>query len=61
MEVDRNINAIPLFSGDKVVLMSDGVYGYLPETELTGLLRGEPTEAAEAIQTKDVAVSIQFV
>jgi protein phosphatase len=52
LEVDRNINAIPLFSGDKVILMSDGVYGYLPETELADLLRREPMGAAEAIQTR---------
>lgn len=50
VDVDRNINAIPLFSGDKVILMSDGVYGYLPEAELTELLRQKPMGAAEAIQ-----------
>jgi Serine/threonine protein phosphatase len=50
INVDRNINAIPLFSGDKVLLMSDGVYGYLPEAELVELLRQKPMPAAEAIR-----------
>ena len=50
LEVDRNINAIPLFSGDKVILMSDGVYGYLPEPELKELLYQKPMKAAEAIE-----------
>lgn len=53
--VDRNINAIPLFSGDKLVLMSDGVYNYLPEAELTELLYQKPMKAAEAIQAAIVA------
>lgn len=50
INVDRNINAIPLFSGDKVLLMSDGVYGYLPEAELVELLRQKPMPAAEAVR-----------
>ncbi len=52
LAVDRNINPIPLFSGDKVILMSDGVYGYLSEEELTGLLRQPPMQAAEAVQAR---------
>lgn len=50
INVDRNINAIPLFSGDKVLLMSDGVYGYLPEADLVELLRQKPMPAAEAVR-----------
>lgn len=48
--IDRNIKGIPLFSGDKVVLMSDGVYGYLPEEELTECLRNEPQKAAAEVK-----------
>ena len=48
--VDRNINAIPLYSGDKVVLMSDGVYGFISEQELTACLLREPMEAARAVK-----------
>ena len=50
LELDRNINAVPLFSGDKVILMSDGVYGYLPEPKLTELLYQKPMKAAEAVE-----------
>ena len=50
LELDRNINAVPLFSGDKVILMSDGVYGYLPEQKLTELLYQKPMKAAEAVE-----------
>ncbi len=50
MSVDRNIQAISLFSGDKIILMSDGVYNSLSEQELTSLLLQDPARAAEAIQ-----------
>lgn len=52
LEVDRNINAIPLFSGDKIVLMTDGIYNRIAEEALTELLRQAPMAAAEAIQSK---------
>lgn len=55
VNVDRNINAIPLFSGDKVILMSDGVYNTLPEEELADLLRQKPMEAAEAVKNAILA------
>ena len=55
VEVDRNINAIPLFSGDKVILMSDGVYNYLPEAELTELLIQNPADAAVAVKNATLA------
>ena len=53
--IDRNINPIPLFNGDKIILMSDGVYGYLTENELTELLMNEPMAAAAAVQNALVA------
>ena len=48
--IDRNINPIPLYSGDKVILMSDGVYGFLPEQELTECLNRKPMDAAVAVK-----------
>ena len=48
--IDRNINPIPLYPGDKVVLMSDGVYGFLPERELTECLYRKPMDAAVAVK-----------
>ena len=50
MIIDRNLQPIPLYFGDKIVLMSDGVFNYLPESELTQLLRKEPMEAASSVQ-----------
>ena len=50
MLIDRNISAIPLYSGDKVILMSDGVYGYMQEEYLTKLLLQKPMDAAMAVQ-----------
>ncbi len=55
VDVDRNINAIPLFSGDKVILMSDGVYNYIPEQELTELLIQKPMEAATSVKNAILA------
>ena len=48
--IDRNINPIPLYPGDKVLLMSDGVYGFLPERELTDCLYCKPMDAAAAVK-----------
>lgn len=55
MKVDRNIRPIPLYSGDKIVLMSDGIYGFISEVEMKELLLQEPMEAAEAIRNAVVA------
>ncbi len=55
MKVDRNIRPIPLYSGDKIVLMSDGIYGFISEGEMKELLLQEPMSAAEAIRNAVVA------
>lgn len=47
--LDLPAQALRLFPGDKVVLMSDGVYNALEEEELTALLSGEPQAAAERL------------
>ena len=59
MKVDRNIRPIPLYSGDKIILMSDGVYGYIPEDEMKELLFNEPMAAAEAIKNAILAKQYQ--
>lgn len=48
--VDRNICPIPLYPSDKVILMTDGVYNFLPEEDLTRLLSLPPMEAARVVQ-----------
>ena len=56
LAIDRNINPIPLYSGDKVILSSDGVdEKFISEAELTALLRKEPMEAAEAVKDALIA------
>ena len=55
MKVDRNIRPITLYSGDKIVLMSDGVYGFISEDEIKELLLQEPMPAAEAIRNAVIA------
>ncbi|THB64193.1 MAG: hypothetical protein D6E12_15445 [Desulfovibrio sp.] len=49
MDVDRNLRPYPLREGDRVMLVSDGVYGALAEDEMAGLLAGDPQQAAEAL------------
>ena len=55
MKVDRNIRPITLYSGDKIVLMSDGVYGFISEREMKELLLQEPVAAAEAVRNAVLA------
>ena len=56
LSVDRNINPIPLYSGDKVILASDGVdEKFISEAELTDLLRKPPMEAAESVKNTLIA------
>ena len=56
LSIDRNINPIPLYSGDKVILASDGVdEKFISEAELTELLRKPPMEAAEAVKNAIIA------
>lgn len=52
VKIDRNTSPIPLYSGDKVVLMSDGIYNGLTEEELSLLLLQEAMAAAGAVQKR---------
>ena len=45
--VDRTLNPIRLLSGDRVLLMSDGVFGTLSDDELIALMNRAPQDAAE--------------
>ena len=47
--LDRTLNPIRLVSGDRVLLMSDGVFGTLGDDELIAFLNREPQAAAEGI------------
>lgn len=57
---DRNDIPFLLKPGDKVVLLSDGIFGTLSEKELVEELESHPQEAAEAIVTKTVLKNQPF-
>lgn len=48
-EIDRNVRALTLHPGDRLLLCSDGVDGVLPKEELTAALAEEPQSAADRI------------
>ncbi|HNW85632.1 MAG TPA: protein phosphatase 2C domain-containing protein [Candidatus Limiplasma sp.] len=47
--MDRNVRPIPLVAGDRVLLLSDGVFGTLSEAEIINAQRLEPAAAANEI------------
>lgn len=51
-DADIPANPVKIVSGDKFILMSDGVYNALTEAELTDALKLEPEDAAKAIGQK---------
>lgn len=48
-KIDRNIRPMQLQSGDRVLLMSDGVFGTLSEEEITAAMKFSAAESAEAM------------
>ena len=55
-EYDRPSDmALDLLSGDKVLLASDGLFGFLPEEDIVRLMASEPQHAAEALVQGTVA------
>ncbi|WP_295882310.1 protein phosphatase 2C domain-containing protein [uncultured Thiohalocapsa sp.] len=48
-KVDRSVRPLPLTAGDRLLLVSDGVYGTLAESDIGMLLRDEAQHAAEAL------------
>ena len=49
-KVDYNQSPIFLMSGDRVLLMTDGVFGTLSNDEITAAVLPDPQETAEAIE-----------
>lgn len=47
--IDRNVQPIKLMPGDRVLLMSDGVFGALDDQTIISKLRLPPEQAAKAI------------
>jgi len=51
---------IVLLPGDKVVLASDGLFGFLPEKDMAPLMTAEPQQAAEALVQATVALQSPY-
>lgn len=49
--LDRSFRPIPLYPGDKVLLMTDGIYNTLEEDEIIALCNLPPQEASSALET----------
>ena len=47
---------LALLPGDKILLASDGLFGFLPEMELSRLLTAEPQKAAENLVNETLAL-----
>ncbi|MBP9988092.1 MAG: protein serine/threonine phosphatase 2C family protein [Ruminococcus sp.] len=52
---DNSLNGIPLISGDRIMLCSDGIYNALPLSAINSLLNQPPQAAAENIESSVVA------
>lgn len=57
MCIDRGVQPVRLLSGDRVVLMSDGVFGTLDEIRLASLLSGDVYEAASRVESAVLAAN----
>jgi serine/threonine protein phosphatase PrpC len=48
-QIDRTITPMQLVSGDRILLMSDGVFGTLSDDEIISMLNMSPAQSAQAI------------
>lgn len=48
-KIDRSLQPLPLRTGDRVMLCSDGLYGTLTDEMIAELLNGEPQDAADRL------------
>lgn len=51
-QIDRSLHPLPLIAGDRVLLMTDGVFGTLSEQEILEAVSGNAMEAARRIEEK---------
>jgi serine/threonine protein phosphatase PrpC len=53
--VDRNIRPLRLLPGDRVLLMTDGVFGSLSDDEILGAMASDPLDNAAELQNRVLA------
>jgi serine/threonine protein phosphatase PrpC len=51
-KIDRNIRPLQLLAGDRLLLMSDGVFGALTDNEILSAMLPEPFASAQSLQEK---------
>ncbi len=54
-DIDQNYEAIPLKAGDRILLCSDGLYGFLSHEEITNALTLPAQEAADLLLAQTLA------
>jgi protein phosphatase len=54
-KIDRSLRPMQLLEGDRVLLMSDGVFGNLTDEEISGAMFYEPQESAVKLQEMTLA------
>lgn len=57
MKLDRSIGPVRLVPGDRVILMSDGVFGTLSDGELAALMSGDVYASAAAVEAAVLAAA----
>lgn len=60
--VDRNLSPIPLLPGDRILLMSDGIYGTVSDAEMTDILQNcaNVQDAASQIAKKISTAALPY-
>ena len=52
LHIDRNLKPFPLLPGDRIVLMSDGVFGTINDAQLESVMRQDAFEAAQELEKR---------
>jgi serine/threonine protein phosphatase PrpC len=54
-KIDRNLQPMDLLAGDRILLMSDGIFGTLANEEILGAMSQYPHTSAEELQNRVLA------
>lgn len=59
-KIDRNVRQFTLLKGDKIILMSDGVYGSISDEEIASVMEQKAFEAAHKIEAMVINKNKQY-